>query len=124
MRKSLAVLMLAVGMTGCSDSPEGLVKKRIAAMNDLSDGFDQGDISKIRAAATHLKALRQKETDRKISADETKKLEEKYKTELDSAHTRMFKSMGDGAFSSKFTSEQKKELLEIIKDLSPTMGGP
>ena len=95
-------LFLLCGVSGCGSSgPDATMKESIVVMNDLSsilEGIkdnataDQA-IPKIEKQADRMKELRKKMQELKLSTEEEKKLEEKYKPETDKARERMQKAM-------------------------------
>ena len=118
MRKSLAVCVLVVGLTGCSTSGDDLATQSTAAMNELADGFDQGDMSKIRSAVVQVKGLREKAKHLNLPVAEEKRLQEKHKEAMTTAQTRLVASMNTAKESGKFSADQIKEISEILSGMN------
>jgi hypothetical protein len=113
MKKSLALtgmLLLLFGASGCSSSPDSLIKDQISLMNDMADALEKGDEAKAKSIAEKMKEVDKKLEALKLSEDDKKKLGEKYKDELTKAAMRMLQA-------------QMKGGMKGLEDLGKGLGG-
>lgn len=107
----IAVAAVTVGMTGCGGGgADGAVKDQIAAINELTEALKSGDAAKAKAAAAKAQAAGKKLEDLKLSAEDKKKLEEKYKDQMAAAALNMLGAM----MSSKLSEADMKEIGGMI----------
>jgi hypothetical protein len=90
----LAVAAALIVTAGCAGRGEDVTKEQIQAMNDLADAMEKGDMAKAKEITERMQAIQKKYDDLKLSDDEKKKLQEKYKDEMEKAGLRMGKAMG------------------------------
>jgi hypothetical protein len=85
---------LLVLVPGCgSNDPDSLMKKRISLSNDLASVIEKKESTdKIKAIVEKIKANEDKFASIKMSADDSKKLMEKYQKELVEAGMKAFKA--------------------------------
>jgi hypothetical protein len=92
------VVLMAV--SGCGSSADSLMKDMIADMNALADLLEKGDEARINDAKKRLEETGKKLDALKLSEEDKKKLQEKYKPEMEKAASRMMggmmKQMGKG----------------------------
>jgi biopolymer transport protein ExbB/TolQ len=109
--------LLSLSFTGCGDSGEKIIQDMIAAMNETSDAIESGDMAKVRTSLAKLKETSKKAKEKKVSKSEDKRLEEKYKSQMEAAMTKMTGSIGKGLASGKLKPEDMKEIGESMSDL-------
>src|SRR5262245_20321608 len=86
----LAAAAVSVAIVGCGTAGDAEYKDRIAVMNELADAMEKGESeAKVREIGDRLAAVEKKYTDLKLSDGEKKRLEAKYKDELDKAGQRI-----------------------------------
>jgi hypothetical protein len=94
MKKAVAwagVFVLVFGVSGCggSSEAENLVKEQIQLVNDLADAMEAKDMNKILELQKKQEELQKKIEAMKLSPAEDKRLEEKYKGDLEKAMQRL-----------------------------------
>jgi hypothetical protein len=80
--------MCLFGATGCG-GPDSLVKKQIALINEQADAIEKKDAVKFQRVVNEQNELAQKFKELNLSAEEKKRLEEKYKDEMNKAMKRL-----------------------------------
>jgi peptidoglycan hydrolase CwlO-like protein len=97
MRKLIVVagaLMLMMSLSGCGSSADSLTKDQIKLMNELADAIDKGaDKAKLEDISKRIQEVDKKFKDLKLSADEEKKLKDKYNKEGEEAAKKLFAAM-------------------------------
>jgi hypothetical protein len=82
---------LAVSLTGCGggNDPDSLTKQMISDMNELATAIEKKESAdKIKSLGEKMKATGDKLDALKLSPEDKKKLEEKYKKEMTEAFTK------------------------------------
>ncbi|HSQ58426.1 MAG TPA: hypothetical protein VLM40_22080 [Gemmata sp.] len=103
--------LLLVATTGCSSSPESLIKQSIADMNALADALEKKEpLDKIQAAADRVKASQEKLRTKKMSSEEKKRLEELYKNSEKEALKRMTIAAAGYPEGMKIVNEMMKSI--------------
>ncbi len=78
-----AVALIAAPGCGGGNDPDSLMKQMISQTNDLASAIEKKESAdKIKAAADKVKATSDKLDALKLSAEDKKKFEEKYKKEM------------------------------------------
>jgi hypothetical protein len=96
MRSLILSLAVAVclSLSGCSSSADSAMKETIAAMNDYADSVERGDSEeKQKEFEKKMKDIGEKYKDLKVTDAEKKRLEEKYKPEMEKVMKRMMAAM-------------------------------
>jgi len=83
---------LLVGVSGCGSKADSLIKEQIKLMNDLADAIEKDDEAKAKDIQEKIKENGKKLDDLKLSDDEKKKLEEKYKGDVEKAMKRVMEA--------------------------------
>ena len=112
MKRSLVtvcVFALLSGLSGCSGNAEDLYKKQIDLMNNLADAIEKKDEAGAQSIVKELNEVESKLKDTKVTADEKKRIEDKYKDELGKAVMKLLGAMmKDPEFSKKINYDSKK----------------
>lgn len=99
--------VILVDVSGCSSSPEDIVKKQISLMNDLADAIEKKDEAKAKSLAQELKENSDKLKD--IKEEDKKQLEEKYKEDMMKAAFKLLAAaMKDPQFTNKLDLPKSK----------------
>jgi hypothetical protein len=93
-KNSLWFLLLA-SLLGCGSPAERLIKEQIQITNDMADRMESGKLDPTYAKAFQARALEimKKQQELKLSAEEQKQLEDKYRPEMEKATARLVSAM-------------------------------
>jgi hypothetical protein len=87
---TVAAFAFLTGVSGCGSKGESLVKEQISLMNQMADEIEgSASKEKLEEIGKKMKETGKQLEDLKLSADEKKKLEDKYKPEMEKALKRM-----------------------------------
>jgi hypothetical protein len=90
---TVAAFALLTGVSGCGSKGESLVKEQISLMNQMADEIEgSASKEKLEEIGKKMKETAKQLEDLKLSADEKKKLEDKYKPEMEKALGRMMEA--------------------------------
>jgi len=81
----LGVAFAVLFAVGCGSPADNLMKDTINLMNQMADAIEKKDEAKIKDLQKKIEENGKKLEELKLSADEKKKLEEKYKDDLTKA---------------------------------------
>jgi hypothetical protein len=121
-----AVLSLALILTGCKDDHDSLMKKTVDKMNELASTLESvNDEASSKAAAPKIKAIAadlqelKKKADAlpKPSAEEEKRLKDKYKKSLSEAGQKVFGQMGKFMTNPKLSTPELREALKSMQSI-------
>jgi hypothetical protein len=88
-------LLLFAGLLGCDSPADRLIKEQIAATNEAADRIDKGTFNPIYAQALsdRTQEILKKQKKLKLSPEEKKQLEDKYRPEMEKAEARLKTAM-------------------------------
>jgi hypothetical protein len=93
-KNSLWLLLLA-GLLGCGSPADRLIKEQIQMTNEAADRMESGkfDPAYAQALQTRTMEIMKKQQELKLSPEEQKQLEAKYKPEMEKALARLMSAM-------------------------------
>jgi tellurite resistance protein len=113
--KLTGVIAVCFLLAGCGNKADTLAKKSIDLMNELAAAFETGDKEKIKSISARMKEVLKEVKDLKLTPEDDKKMEEKYKKEMEQAQTRMKAAVETAMKSGKFNVEDMVEISEAMK---------
>lgn len=108
------LLALSTTLTGCGNSNDAMVKTMIHAMNELADAADSGDKAKIQAAATRFATLLKENKDKMLSAEESKRMVEQYRSQMEAAAKRLDISIKKAMESGKLSPQDMMSISQSM----------
>ena len=112
-------LTLAVGLSGCGSAADDLMKEKVKLKNEWAEALKSGDKSKKQEIDQRLLENLKKLADLKLSDADMKKLEEKYRRELDRAEQRISEARKESGLD-----DLSEKLDKILEDLKKREKGP
>ena len=126
-----SIILIAVTITsvGCAGTQTKLSKREqyaldlIDQMNNVADGFDQGDATKIRTALAKLTEITL--AIKQLNLDEAEVIapDEKYKSKLEAAQERMSSALENGPRSGKLSPTDLGKITEELEKLMAVTHG-
>ena len=119
-----AVAALALATTGCGGNKakaEALAQQMIDEMNKIADGFEKGDKAALKASFTRLSDLGKQAKDAKVTKNQDKAIEEKFKPQMDAAQKRMTDAITKAMTAGKLTPAEIMELGKEMQDVGKGM---
>ena len=117
--------VMALGLAGCGggNSPDALNKEAISMMNEVAGVLEsvkdkasgEAAIPKLQGLAKRGEDLKKRMDGLKLSKEDEKKIEEKYKKEGMEAGMRMFKAMGEASMVMEKDPALKKAFDDAMK---------
>lgn len=111
------LLVLSATLSGCGNSNDAIAEKMIKAMNEMADAAESGDKAKIQAATTKFAELVKENKDKKMSAEENKRMEEKYRPQMEAAAKRMQEAMKKAMESGKITPQDMMSIGQSMMNM-------
>jgi DNA-binding GntR family transcriptional regulator len=112
------VFVLALGVTGCSNNQaktEELTQQILDEMNKMADAIEKGDKPGREAAIAKMRQIAQSGKNVKITAEQNKAVEAKFKPKFDELQKRMETAMTNAIKNGKMTPD---ELLKFSEEMT------
>lgn len=113
----LVLSLCAISLSGCGSGNDDIAKSMVKAINELADAAESGDKDKMKAAMGKFTAIIKENKDTKISASEKKRIDEKYKPELDAAGKRLQAGLQKAMASGKLNQQDMMEIVQSMMSL-------
>jgi len=108
------LLLCCFSLTGCGKSNDAIAQEMVDAFTGLASAAESGDKDKIQAAVTKMTSVVKEHKDKKISASEKKRIDEKYMPQIKALSTRLQAALTKAVSSGKMTQQ---ELLSIAQTM-------
>lgn len=122
--KFLVAISLPLTLSGCGDTPDGLMEQTLAEMNAMADGLEAGKTEEeMKPVKERIDAIAKKMEALDLSDSEKEALRKKYEPEIKKVAQRMmqaaFKNMGN-----QFGKGMDKLGEDMSKQMMKKMGNP
>lgn len=111
------ILLCGLALTGCGKSNDAIAQEMVDALTGLATAAESGDKDKINAAVTKLTEVVKEHKDKKLSASEKKRIDEKYLPQIQQISTRLQTALTKAVASGKMTQQEIMSIAQTMMQL-------